>query len=195
MKLMKYIAALLGSLCVMGGCNGIQSAEVYTVSVEPYRPVSDEDIRFGECSISFGDEVNVSGQGAWYKGSDIVISEGGIYNISGTYDGGSIVVDTPNNVKIVFSDANISSPNGCAIISSAEKLIIASEGSNTITSGNSDFAVYSDGGLLILGNGKMSINGGVFSRGGIRFGRSVSTLCQIIYTDDGELIPETLYIN
>lgn len=197
MKPFKYISALICSLFVAGACTGAGSPELYTISVEPYKPANEEEVRYSECTVTFGDEVSISGQGAWYKGSDIVISEDGIYRITGDYDGGCIIVNADGIVKIIFSDANISCPDGCVLVSSADRLIIASEGTSTIT-GIDDVrqaAVCSDGALLIVGTGKLSINGGVFSRGGIKFGRSVSTLCQILYTDDGEYIPDTLNIN
>ena len=197
MKPIKYISALLCSFLVMGSCTGVDSPEVYTISVEPYRPVGEEDVRFGECTVTFGDEVSISGQGAWFRGSDIVITEGGIYNITGNYNDGCIIVDTDGAVKIVFSGANISNPDGCALVSSSDKLIIAADGTNTIT-GSDDLgkaAVCSDGALLIIGTGKLSIDGGVFSKGGIRFGRTVSTYCEILQTDDGEFIPDKLIIN
>jgi hypothetical protein len=182
-------------MCLLGGCSGIHEADIYTLPVDPYRSVSEEEVRFGECTISFGDEVNVSGQGAWYEGSDILISEGGTYKISGSYNGGCIKVTTADAVKLIFSNADISNPDGSAIVSSAERLIIASDGENKLSGMSEDQgAVYSSGGLVILGIGNIDIYGGVYSRGGIRFGREVSTVCEIIRTDDGDVISGPLNI-
>ena len=165
MKLFKYITALLCSLFVVSACAGVDSPEIYTISVEPYRPVGEEDVRYAECTVTFGDEVSIAGQGAWFKGNNIVITEGGVYNISGNYNGGCIIVDTDGAVKLVFAGANISHPDGCALVSSADKLIISTEGTNAITGSDElgKAAIYSDGTLLIVGTGKLSVEGGVFS--------------------------------
>ena len=48
---------------------------------------------------------------------------------------------------------------------------------------------------MIVGVGDMCINGGVFSRGGIRFGGNVSTMCEIVRTEDGDIISGVLSVN
>lgn len=196
MKSIKFISAVITAVACISGCSSINGTEVYTVSVDPYRPVSEDDVRFGECSIQLGDEVSVNGQGAWYKDNDILISRGGVYRISGSYDGGCINISTSDAVKLVFVNADITNPDGCAVVSSSDKLIIASDGDCTITGGDGEncSAVYSDGALLISGIGEMCIEGGVFSRGGIRFGGNVSTVCEILRTEEGDIIPGTLSV-
>ena len=197
MKQAKLLSVLAASLCLLCGCGNIHAADVYTVSVDPYKPLNEEDIRFGECSIQFGDEVSVNGQGAWYKDKDILISEGGIYTISGSYSGGCINITTTDAVKLIFSNADISNPDGYAVISDAEKLILTCDGTSCLTGCGGDMsnAVYSDGIVLITGLGDMCIDGGIFSKGGIRFGREVSAACEIMCTDDGDIIPGVFNIN
>lgn len=194
----RYVRMMLSLLaaCVISGCNAVPGADVYDKPVDPYKPVSEEDLQFGECVISLGDEVNVSGQGAWYKGNDILISEGGIYRITGRYDSGAINISTGDAVKLIFDNAEISNPDGYAIVSDADKLILSSEGESTLTGSGGDHgnAVYSGGKLLIAGRGNMLINNGVFSRGGINFGRNVSTVCEIYSLDDGYVIYDSLHV-
>lgn len=197
MKSMRHLLAITAAAGILSGCRGIHGVDMYSQSVDPYVPVNDEDVRLGECTIQLGDEVNVCGQGAWYKDCDIVISKGGVYTISGTYDSGCINVSTSDIVKLIFSDADISNPEGFAVKSSAERLIIESNGDTSITGsgGSYENAVYSDGVLMIVGVGDMCINGGVFSRGGIRFGGNVSTMCEIVRTEDGDIISGVLSVN
>ena len=194
MKQAKLFSVLTASLCMLCGCGNFHAADVYTVSVDPYKPLNEEDIRFGECSIQFGDEVSVNGQGAWYRDNDIVISEGGIYTISGSYNGGCINITTDDTVKLIFTNADISNPDGFAVVSDSDKLILASDGTSTLTGcgGDHSNAVYSDGAVLITGIGIMCIDGGIFSRGGIRFGRDVTAACEILRTDDGDIISGVL---
>lgn len=197
MKKLLFVSALCAVLSV-SGCGIMPIAEVYTVSVDPYRPVNEEDVRFGECSISIGDEVSINGQGAWFgSDDDILISKGGTYTISGNYSGGCINVNTDDIVKLVFTNAEISNDSGYAVVSSADKLILCSDGDSTLTGSGGDYgnAVFSSGAVIISGAGSLDIDGGIFSRGGIRFGRNVSTICDILELDSGEMIPGLLSIN
>ena len=181
---------------MLSGCTGFYEADVYDVTVDPYRPVNEDDICFGECQITFGDGVSVTGQGAWYKDNDIIISKGGIYKLTGSYSGGRINVTTTDAVKLVFANADISSDDGYAVVSSAERLILASDGENTLTGCGGDLknAVYSDGSVLVEGSGAMCIDGGIFSRGKINFGREIAVRCDILSTDSGETIVGVLNI-
>lgn len=192
------IVSELCSLLAFSGCGTAPIAEVYAVPVDPYHPVNEEDVRIGECTISIGDEVSINGQGAWFgKDDDILISKGGTYTISGSYTGGCITVDTDDIVKLVFSNAAISNDSGYAVVSSADKLILCSDGESSLTGSGGDYgnAVFSYGSVIISGAGSLNIDGGIFSCGGIRFGRNVSTLCEILELDSGEMIPGTLTIN
>ncbi|MCR4780181.1 MAG: carbohydrate-binding domain-containing protein [Ruminiclostridium sp.] len=197
MKKTAIIPFILLAVSNLTGCTaGI--AESYTVAAQPYRAFTDEDIHSSECRIEFGDEVFVSGQGAWFSSRDIVISEGGIYTITGSYDGGSIVITTEEPVKLTLSDASITNSGGCAIDSKSEKLVVCSEsGANALTGSGGDFgvAVSSEGAVLFVGSGTLEIQGSVFSAEGIDFGRGVSFFCEILRTDGGYIIPGSLGIN
>ena len=197
MKCLKTAAALACVICAVSGCDGIYSADVYTVAVDPYVPVNEGDLRIGECSITFGDEVSVKGSGAWYKDNDIIISKGGIYRISGSYDKGCINITAEDAVKLIFDGADISNHDGFAVTSGTGKLILASDSESVISGcgGDNENAVYSAGDMLIVGTGSMCIKGGVFSEGSINFGRNVTTFCKIVHTESGNMIPGTLYVN
>lgn len=185
----------------LSGCSGftMYPADVYTVAAEPYKAFTDEDIHSSECRIEFGDGVFVCGQGAWFSCNDITISDGGIYIISGSYDGGCINITTTEPVKLVLDNAQISNPDGYAINSSAEKLVISSEdGSSSTVSGSGgdlENAVYSSGAVLFVGSGGLQLDGGVFSVDGIQFGRGTSVFCEILRAQGGYVIPGSLSIN
>ena len=196
MKLLNIISILFIAASV-SGCSVQNDADVYSVSAEPYSAFTDDDVRYRECRIELGDRVFISGSGAWFGADGIKISEGGVYLISGTYDG-TISVSAKDPVKLVFSSANISNPNGFAVISKAERLIISSENGNSTLSGcGGEYAtaVYSEGKLLLGGPGGLSVTGNIFSAGGIMFGGNANTACQIVRSDNGDLIYGSLRIN
>ncbi len=197
MKINRIIAAIAGIVCALSGCDGFNSVDVYTVAVDPYVPANESDLRIGECTISFGEEVSVNGAGAWYKDNNIVINKGGVYKISGSYSGGCIDVTADDPVKLVFENAEISNADGFAVNSGSGKLIISAEGMSSITGcgGSNNNAVYSKGETLIVGSGSLVIDGGIFSGKCINFGRNVSTICEMLHTDDGYMIPGKLLIN
>ncbi len=194
------VISSLFAVSALSGCSGftMYPADVYTVAAQPYRAFTEEEVHSSECRIEFTDEVSVNGQGAWFSGNDIIISEGGIYIITGTYGSGCISITTADPVKLIFDNANITNPSGCAVHSSAQRLVISSEnGSSSLTGCGEDFdnAVYSAGDLLFVGTGELSVDGGVYSVGGIQFGRGTSVLCEILRAQGGYVIPGSLYVN
>ncbi len=198
MKLARTLPVLC-AVSMLSGCSLFQQTDVYEAGAEPYYiSINEDDLRTRECRIDIGDEVSVAGQGAWFSGNEIQITEGGVFIISGSCSDSCINITTVDPVKLMFNSADISNSDGCAIISSADKLIICSDsGSTVLTGSGGDYntAVYSTGSVLFTGSGGLSLDGGVFSAGGIRFSPAVSTMCEILNTDSGELITGTLYIN
>lgn len=185
---------------MLSGCSGfsIYPADVYTVAAQPYRAFTEEDVHSSECRIEFADEVSVNGQGAWFSQKDLTISEGGIYIITGAYSDGCISITTSDPVKLVFDNANIVNPAGCAVHSLSQRLVISSDnGSSSLSGSGEDYstAVYSAGDLLFVGTGELSVDGGVFSVGGIQFGRGTSVFCEILRAQGGYVIPDSLCIN
>lgn len=197
MKHIRLLPLFIAAVMSVSGCAEIYTAEIHDVTVDPYKPLSGDDIKFGECQITFGDGVSVNGQGAWYKDNDIVISKGGIYKLSGSYSLGCINVTTTEPVKLVLSDADISSSDSYAVVSSAERLVIVSDGESVLTGRGGEYenAVYSEGGVLVEGTGSLCIDGGIISRGNIKFGREVSVACEILTSDNSRIITGVLDIN
>lgn len=181
------------------GCAFSPGYDVYTGSAVPYSAFTEEELVSSECKINIGSEVSVNGKGAWFDGNEISITEGGVYLLSGSYDSGCINVSATEPVKLVLNNIYITNNDGFAILSSSERLIIESAyGSQSRLTGNGggfNFAVYSAGDILFAGKGGMAIDGSVFSGEQIKFGRSVSTICGILSTSEGEIIPGSLYIN
>ncbi len=197
---MKKIAIISCFLLAVSGFSGCSAAmaESYTVAAQPYRAFTDENIHSSECRIELGDEVFVSGQGAWFSSNNITISEGGVYTISGSYSGGSISITTDDPVKLTFENADIANDGGYAVESKSSKLVICSEnGSSRLSGSGNDLgvAVYSEGTLLFAGSGELTVDGSVFSAENIQFSRGVNVICEILRTDGGFIIPGTFSIN
>lgn len=146
---------------------------------------SSEDMNFGGvCTITLGDEISVSGDGAWYENGVLSLTKGGIYNISGTISDGYIYIDTEENVKLVLSGVSVTNSSGAAIYCrSAKNLCVElAEGTeNVLTDGSSysfggaeesaeedepNAALYSKTDLIICGSGDLTVNGNY--KGGIR---------------------------
>ena len=193
MKTLKYLSLLIAA-AALSGCAPHSTANI---SALPYSAFTEDDIRSSECRIELGDEVFVSGQGAWFCSNEIVISEGGVYTITGSYSEGGISVSTEDPVKLIFTDAKITNPTGCAVISGPGRLIISSDTDSTLTGSGGEYntAVSADGEVLFVGGGHLLVEGGVFSKGGIQFGRGVSTFFEMIRMSAGDMISGDLSIN
>ena len=182
-------------IVALSGCSADITGQ-YTVAAQPYRAFTEENIHSSECRIEFGDEVFVSGQGAWFRNNDVTISEGGLYTITGDFDG-SISVTTAEPVKLTFENASIVNSEGYAIDSLSEKLVISSDGSSVLAGSGGDFrtAVHSSGILLFAGSGGLELYGGVYSSGNIQFARGVNVFCEILRAEGGYIIPGAFSIN
>lgn len=196
MKKTVILSFILLTVCAAGGCSA-NLTEQYTVAAQPYRAFTEENVQSSECRIELGDEVFVSGQGAWFSNNGITISEGGVYTITGEF-GGSISVTTADPVKLTFENASIVNTDGYAVDSRSERLVISSDGGSSVLSGSGgDFrtAVHSGGTVLFAGEGGLELNGGVYSSGNIQFGRGVSVFCEILRAQGGFIIPGSFSIN
>ena len=113
-----------------------------TPTVGTYEPNS-------ETVISMGETVTVSGSGALAEGTVVTVTHAGTYLISGTLNGGQIVVDTANESKVtlIFNGASVACATGPAVyIKSAPKKVVIStaEGSVNILSDGSDYVIPDD---------------------------------------------------
>ena len=146
---------------------------------------SSEEVKFGSiCTVTIGDEVSVSGDGAWYEDGVLYLTDGGVYDISGVISDGCIYVDTDKNVKLLLNGISVTNSKGAAIYChSAKNLYIElAEGTeNVLTDGSSysfegngesaeadepNAALYSKTDTVFCGNGSLTVNGNY--KGGIR---------------------------
>jgi len=101
--------------------------------------------------IDYGEEKEIN--------SDLTISEGGIYSLSGEYE--CIKVASNDNVRIILNNASIKCSNGPAInVLSSDILNIRLVGNNTLeskTSSSLDGAIYSKSDLYFDGEGVLNI--------------------------------------
>ena len=146
---------------------------------------SSEDMKFGSvCTVTLGDEVSVSGEGAWYENGVLYLTEGGVYDVSGVIRDGCICIDTDENVKLVLDGISVTNSKGAAIYChSAKNLCVElAEGTeNLLTDGGSysfegegesagddepDAAFYSKSDVVFCGGGSLTVSGNY--KGGIR---------------------------
>ena len=138
------------------------------------------------CSVTLGDEVSVSGEGAWYENGVLYLTEGGVYRISGVISDGCIYIDAEEKVKLLLDGLSVTNSKGAAIYChSAKKLCVElAEGTeNTLTDGSSysfegieesadedkdepNAAFYSKSDVVFCGSGSLTVNGNY--KGGIR---------------------------
>ncbi len=173
MNCIRKILSMMTLCMALGGCNGTIGISSTTASAEGYSGVSYTN----ECSIVIDDEISINGSGAWLDKGRISITEGGVYKLTGRAEKG-ICIDTPEPVRLVLSGAAVSAAEGSGILNGKGKLtIFAAEGTdNSITGGdeeeNDGFGVYSHGGLVLCGGGRLTVTGerGVFSEEEVEIG-------------------------
>ncbi|MBQ8054109.1 MAG: carbohydrate-binding domain-containing protein [Lachnospiraceae bacterium] len=120
-----------------------------------------------------GDGASISGSGAYTVDGNVVISNAGYYEVSGTLTDGYISVDAYDSSKvfILLNGVEINcSDDACIRVDQADKVFLTlAEGSqNSITSGSSynetalndgtDGAVFAHDDLTINGSGSLAVN-------------------------------------
>ena len=119
-----------------------------------------------------GDGAEISGNGAYVNGQEVVITEAGRYVVSGSLSDGKITVDAHNSSKvwILLDGVDINcSDDACIRIDQAEKvfLTLAENSVNTLTSGSTysdtalqdgtDGAIFAHDDLTINGSGSLTV--------------------------------------
>ncbi|MBQ9151447.1 MAG: carbohydrate-binding domain-containing protein [Clostridia bacterium] len=99
-----------------------------------------------ETVITLGDTITVTGSGAVAEGSVVTVTNAGTYLISGTLNGGQIVVDTADESKItlILNGVSVACATGPAVyIKSAPKKVVfrTAEESVNILSDGADYVV------------------------------------------------------
>ena len=113
-----------------------------------------------------GDTCKISGNGAYVNGNKVVISGGGKYVISGTWDDGSIVVDAYESSKVFIKLTGVNiycSDDACFRVNQADKvfLTLLDDTENTFESGEeySDEALEDGTGGVVFAHDDLTING------------------------------------
>lgn len=92
---------------------------------------------------------------------DVTLKTGGVYNITGNIDNGSITIETNADIKLILNDVSITNQSGpCINVVSAQNIYIELKGDNTLNSKTTDDyngTIYSKNDLLLLGDGNLEI--------------------------------------
>lgn len=142
----------------------------------------------GKTSITVsGDNISIKGNGATSTGKTITISEAGSYQLSGSMEEGQIKINTDGEVKLILDQFSITNSKDAPIVnekgtvqillkentenkvadrrsakedtdSGAEKS--GSKTDDTNASTEFDAAIYSEGDLLLGGQGSLTVEGG-----------------------------------
>lgn len=108
-----------------------------------------------ETTIQLGVYSLINGSGAEVQGSDIMITNGGTYNLSGSLFDGTIYIDADEEVTLNLSNVTINSSKEAISIKNALSINININGENNLfTSG--DCALKSTGEIIIEGEGKLT---------------------------------------
>ncbi|MCR5406927.1 MAG: carbohydrate-binding domain-containing protein [Lachnospiraceae bacterium] len=120
------------------------------------------------------DSAKIKGNGAYVNGSDVVITNGGYYTVSGSLEGGRLIVDAYKSSKVFIMLDNVSlscDDDACIRVEEADKVFISlAEGSiNTLTGGDeyseaaiddgAEAVIFSHDDLTINGTGSLVVNG------------------------------------
>lgn len=104
--MMKKLLIILMCVCLAGFCGC--GAESDVIAVIDSAAVSSDSAARGEAvSIALsGDKASVSGKGASFKDGELLISQGGVYRLSGALNG-CVTIDCDGAVELVLCDAAI----------------------------------------------------------------------------------------
>ncbi len=120
-----------------------------------------------------GDSVSIEGEGAAANGSDITITQEGIYRITGTLQDGQLLVNTDGKVQLVLDGVSLSCSDSAPIyVQQADKcfLTLADGTENTVSDGSTyvyaqegsnepDAAIFSADSLTLNGSGTLYVKG------------------------------------
>lgn len=125
-----------------------------------------------EGSITFGDTTAYTGNGITISGTQVLISQGGRYAVTGTTSQGMIQVNTSEEVTLQLEGASITNTGEPAILfenGAKGTLLLSEETNNTLatTSNSSQGAIQSNIPLQIEGPGNLDIaspNEGIYGK-------------------------------
>ena len=181
MNLKKITAVIMAALviasfsaCSNGGSeNGTSSEPVRLLDASEM--FSSRDIESGydesECTLITlnGTSAAVKGDGATANGTSVTVSSDGDYLISGTLNGGCIVVDADKSdkVRLILNNVTVTGSDCAAIVvRQADKVFITlakgsenvlSNAKNAAVSDEADAVIFSKDDLTINGEGKLTV--------------------------------------
>ena len=130
-----------------------------------------------KCTVNIGEGIDITGEGAWFEGNILTISEGGEYRLSGNIIDGSVYIETDDDVKLILDGLKIYNSEGTAVYCyKAKNLSIElSENKENIFSDCAEYtfegkneskeenepnaALFSNSDIAFSGNGALKING------------------------------------
>lgn len=154
----------------------------FTAQVESVKSLTAEkksqtaNIPENSCSVSFGAQTLINGEGCWLEEGVLRITEGGTYTLSGSFNG-KVYIETSENVMLVLDNCSVSSPDGPGIYCyDAKNLYIKlADGSENFVSDSAEYtftgtnenkdddepnaAIFSKSDLIFCGNGSLSVSG------------------------------------
>ncbi|MCM1335443.1 MAG: carbohydrate-binding domain-containing protein [Bacteroides sp.] len=172
--LIKKTALLLGfaSLLFCTGCaSPAGPRETSAVTGEGIDPadraeIEETDVFSNECSITLGATVMIQGGGARAEGKDILITEGGVYEIAGELEDGAIRVESDSAVKLILNGAFVKGAQTAVSADGGRLIVESAEGTENLLSGDKA-ALSAEGALELGGFGSLSAEGAVVGKDGV----------------------------
>lgn len=152
-------AALLASYLTAGVCAGSNYFLSNNKGIEETQ-IEKDKVDLDKSNLVSTQKIDLSAQD-----TDVTITKGGSYELSGEFNN-SVIIDAGNeDVEIVLNNVRITNEKTAAIIGLAAKSLTVhlSDGSENVLSdgGNSEYdgCIFSNCELIFTGNGKLTVNG------------------------------------
>ncbi len=151
-----------------------------------------------DCTITFAeDSIGVRGEGVGVEGNAAVITEGGVYRLSGESADGRVIVRSSDDVSLILDGLMLNNGYGAAIENSGEGDLIVTLAENThngiFCSSDDSTGIYSASDITINGSGELHI--GASGKSALRSGGAVR-LCggELYIVSDGDGIVSASHI-
>ncbi|MBQ8171645.1 MAG: carbohydrate-binding domain-containing protein [Oscillospiraceae bacterium] len=120
---------------------------------EDFKPASSED----DVIVFADDEISFVSPYVERQGYAAVIRQGGVYRVTGTMDGGRVVVDCDDPVSLILDGLNIQS---IACIGAAQlKITVPSDTDNRLSGDAMGSGISSGSSIIVNGSGRLDIGG------------------------------------
>lgn len=118
-----------------------------------------------DCTITFADDsIGIRGDGAEVSGSDAVITEGGVYRLSGECGKGRVIVRSDEEVSLVLEGLVLHNESGAAIENTGDGSLVVTLADNThnslVCEGGDTVGIHSTSDITINGGGELHIDVG-----------------------------------